>query len=116
MTKENTGTREVCNKCNSIWAWQDTCCPECGSNDTEDWHDTLCECRECKSGKRGSFDVIKYAKDELKRRSLVEASKHIGFDIEERIEELEDGIRYVINSNHTCPFTGKEKLKQLLRK
>ena len=52
MSLESTGTKEVCNNCNSIWSWQDDRCPECGSTNTEDWHDTLCECDECKAGIR----------------------------------------------------------------
>ncbi len=51
-TLENTGSKETCNKCFSIWGWMDTCCPECGSNDIEDYHPIECECEFCKQGVR----------------------------------------------------------------
>jgi hypothetical protein len=55
---EITGTKETCNKCLSIWNWQDTRCPECGSEDTENFHDVLCECVECLNWKRFDGDII----------------------------------------------------------
>jgi len=49
---ENTGYKETCNACWSIWGWVDTCCPECGSKDTEEFHVIECHCSEYKNGVR----------------------------------------------------------------
>lgn len=68
MRVEHAGYKEVCNACNAIWPWMDTCCPECGSPDTEDFHNIECECIDCKAGKRRNQcpECMQYtAKDEL---------------------------------------------------
>ena len=56
---ENTGYKETCNNCLAIWPWIDTCCPECGSTNTEEYHTIECDCKDCKNGSRKFSDYKK---------------------------------------------------------